>query len=90
MLELSDRSTDRTRTLMLPFLVVIPVATSLILGIRYVFQGDGPPATKIVGTAVFGAALYLQFFSRHALFGLLLQVVLAFSLALWRKMDGSV
>ncbi len=75
---------------MLPFLVLMPVVTSLILGIVYVFHGDGPPATKIVGTAVFGAALYLQFFSRHALFGLLLQIALAISLALWRKVDASV
>jgi hypothetical protein len=74
---------------MLPFLVLLPVATSLILGIVYVFHGDGPPAIKIVGTVVFGSALYLQFFSRHSLFGLLLQIALAVSLALWRRVDAS-
>ena len=75
---------------MLPFLVLLPVGTSLVLGIVYVFHSDGPPAIKIVGTAVFGAALYLQFFSGHALFGMLLQIALAISLALWRKMDAAV
>lgn len=74
---------------MLPFLVLLPVATSLILGIVYVFHGDGPPAIKIGGTVVFGSALYLQFFSRHSLFGLLLQIALAVSLALWRRVDAS-
>ena len=74
---------------MLPFLDLIPVATSLILGIVYVFHGDGPPAIKIVGTVAFGTALYLQFFSRHTLFGLLLQIALALALALWRKMDAA-
>ena len=74
---------------MLPFLELIPVATSLILGIVYVFYGDGPPAIKIIGTVAFGTALYLQFFSRHALFGLLLQIVLAVALALWQKVDAA-
>ena len=74
---------------MLPFLVLLPVATSLILGIVYVFHGDGPPAIKIVGTVVLGSALYLQFFSRHSLFGLLLQIALAVSLALWRRVNAS-
>ena len=74
---------------MLPFLMMLPVATSLILGMVYVFHGDGPPATKIVGTVVFGTGLYFQFFSGHSLFGLLLQSALAVSLALWRKVDAS-
>ena len=74
---------------MLPFLVLIPVGTSLVLGIIYVFHGDGPPAIKIGGTAAFGVALYLQFFTRHSLFGLLLQIALAITLALWRKVDAS-
>ena len=74
---------------MLPFLMLLPVATSLILGIVYVFHGDGPPVIKIVGTVVFSSALYLQFFSRHSLFGLLLQIALAVSLALWRRVDAS-
>ena len=75
---------------MLPFLDLIPVATPLILGIAYVFHGDGPPATKIVGAVAFGAALYLQFFSRHTLFGLLLQIALALALVLWRRVDAAV
>ena len=75
------------RTLMLPFLSLMPVATSLILGIVYLFHGDGPPAVKIAGTVVFGTALYLQFFSSHALFGLLLQIAVALALALWRRVE---
>ena len=74
---------------MLPLLVFLPVITSLILGIRYLSHGDGPPAIKIVGSVVFGTALYLQFFSRHSLAGMLLQIVLAVSLAVWRKAEAS-
>ena len=72
---------------MLPCLVLIPIITSLVLGIVYVFHSDGPRAIKIIGILAFGTAMYLQFFSRHALVGMLLQVALALSLALWRKMD---
>ena len=74
---------------MLPFLALLPVATSLVLGIVYVFHGDGPPAIKLVGTLAFGTALYLQFYSRHALFGMLLQITLAIALLLWRKVDAA-
>lgn len=34
---------------MLPFLALLPVGTSLILGIVYVIHADGPPAIKFVG-----------------------------------------
>ena len=70
---------------MLPFLVWIPVATSLVLGLVFLFTGDGRPALKTLGIAVFVAAIYLQFFSRYALYGMLLQIALALVLAVWRR-----
>jgi len=73
----------------LPFLVLVPVATSLILGVVYFFLGDARPASKILGTVVFLAALYLQFFSGYSLVGLLLQIALALYLAWWRRMSTS-
>jgi len=71
---------------MLPFLVLVPLGTSLVLGIVYVMSWDTRPASKIVVGAVFVAAVYLQFFTRHSLIGLLLQVVLALYLAMWQKL----
>jgi hypothetical protein len=73
----------------LPFLVLVPVGTSLILGVLYLLLGDGRPATKILGIIVFSSAVYLQFFSRYSLYGLLLQIVLAFCLACWQKVSRS-
>ena len=74
---------------MLPLLVWVPVATSLILGRIYLFAEEGRPACKIIGSVVFLVAVYLQFFSRHALIGLLLQTALALVLAVWRKVSAS-
>jgi hypothetical protein len=74
---------------MLPFLVLLPAGVSLIFGIVYVFHSDGHPAIKVGGSVVFVAAVYLQFYSSQSLFGLLLQIVLAITLALWRKVEGS-
>jgi hypothetical protein len=74
---------------MLSFLAWVPVGTSLILGVVCLFLGDGRPAFKILGIVVFLAAVYLQFLSRYSLVGLLLQIVLALCLALWRRMDLS-
>ena len=71
---------------MLPFLALVPLGTSLVLGIVYVMSWDTRPVSKIVVGVVFVAAVYLQFFTRHALFGLLLQVVLALYLAMWQRL----
>ena len=73
---------------MFPLLFFIPVFVTLLLGLAFLFFGSVGPAFKLGGIAVFAAAVYLQFFSRFALAGLLIQVALAFSLALWRKMDA--
>ena len=70
---------------LLPF---VPVATSLILGIVYLAAGDASAARKLSGTGVFLVAVYLQFFSLHALAGMLLQLALALGLAVWRKANA--
>jgi len=67
----------------------VPVATSLILGLVYVAAGDASPARKLAVTAVFLTAVYLQFFSRHALAGMLVQVAVALGLALWHKANAA-
>lgn len=70
---------------MLIFLAWIPVGTSLIFGLIYLVSTEGRPLLKVLGIAVFAVAVYLQFFSRYALAGMLLQIVLALSLALWHR-----
>ena len=74
---------------MVPFLVWIPAGVSAIIGVVYVFYGDAKPLYKMLGVALFVVATYLQFFSSYALAGLLLQVGLALSLALWLRMGAS-
>jgi hypothetical protein len=71
---------------MLPLLAWIPVTTSLVLGVVYLYQGNARPAFKILGVVVFVAAAHLQFFSRYSLIGLLLQVALVLHLAFWWRM----
>ena len=71
---------------MMFWLNLIPVTTSLVLGVVFLYQGEARPLTKILGVAVFAVAVYLQFFSRHALTGLLLQGAIAFCLAVWWRM----
>jgi hypothetical protein len=73
----------------LPFLVLVPVTTSLIFGVMYLYLGEAGSALKIVGTVIFVAAVYLQFFSSHTLFGLLFQVGLALCLAMWHRVSAS-
>lgn len=73
---------------MFHLLFFVPVLTSLILGGIYLFDGSGRPILKFGGTATFVAAVYLQFFSGSSLVGMLLQTALAFSLAVWRRLDG--
>ena len=73
---------------MFPLLFFIPVFVTFFLGVAFLFFGSASPAFKLAGVVVFAVAVYLQFFSRFALAGLLIQVALAFSLALWRKMES--
>jgi hypothetical protein len=68
------------------WLDLIPVATSLVLGVVFLYQGETRPLTKILGVAVFAVAVCLQFFTRHALAGLLLQGAIALCLAVWWRM----
>jgi len=72
---------------MFPLLFFIPVFVTLSLGVAFLFFGSAGPAFKLAAVLVFALAVYLQFFSRFDLTGLLIQIALALSLALWRKMD---
>lgn len=74
---------------MLPLLYLVPAFASLILGIVYLMTAESGRLWKIGGTGLFLLAVYLQFFSPFGLAGLLLQVGLAFSLALWRKLTAA-
>jgi hypothetical protein len=67
----------------------VPAGTSLILGVVYLFAGDATPSVRGAGTTIFLVALYLQFFSRFALAGLLMQTALALSLAVWSRVNAS-
>ena len=73
---------------MFPLLFFIPVFVTLFLGVAFLFFSEASPVFKLAGVAFFAAAVYLQFFSRFALEGMLIQVALALSLALWRKMEA--
>lgn len=71
------------------FLSLVPVLATLVFGTVYLTMGAAAPVYKLGGVLIFAAAVYLQFFSRFALAGLLIQVGLALSLALWRRFDAS-
>ena len=68
------------------FLGYVPIFASFVLGILYLWTGDGSTFTKAVGAVVFLTAAYLQFFSPYMLAGVLLQVALAFTLEMWRRL----
>ena len=74
---------------MLFVLAWVPAGTSLVLGITWLALGESPPGRKWLGVALFLVAVYLQFFSRFSLAGMLLQIAIALTLAVWRKMDGA-
>ena len=71
---------------MMELLGYAPIFASFVLGVVYLWAGDGSPLTKVIGIAVFLTAAYLQFFSPYMVAGVLLQVVLAFTLEMWRRM----
>ncbi len=73
---------------MIPLLMLVPLFVTLVLGPVYLLTGAAGPGFKAAGITLFGLAVYLQFFSRFALAGMLIQVALAFSLALWRRMES--
>ena len=64
----------------------VPALASFVLGVLYLWQGDGASITKAIGVTVFLTAVYLQFFSPYMMAGVLLQVVLALTLEFWRRM----
>jgi hypothetical protein len=69
-------------------LYFVPVVVTAVLGPIWLLTSPARAGIKVVGVALFGVAVYLQFFSRHVLAGLLLQVAIAFSLAMWRKVGA--
>lgn len=75
---------------MLGLLMLVPVVTSLVLGLVYLFVGEAAAGFKVLGGIVFLAAVILQFRSPYPLAGLVLQAGLALTLAVWRKLATSV
>ena len=63
----------------------VPMVASAVLGILYLWTGEGGSTTKAIGGAVFLLAVYLQFFSSYMMAGILLQVGLALTLEFWRR-----
>lgn len=74
---------------MLGLLQWIPIGAAFALGLAYTFTGEGGRGRKILIWVVFGAAAWLQFATRFALFGLLLQAALAMCLAIWWKLESA-
>ena len=68
------------------FLGYVPIFASFVLGVIYLWAGEAGTVTKVIGAAVFLVAAYLQFFSPYMVAGVLLQVALAFTLEMWRRM----
>ena len=71
---------------MMEVLGYVPIFASFVLGVLYLWAGEGSSATKVAGAAVFVTAAYLQFFSPYMVAGVLVQVALAFTLEMWRRM----
>ena len=70
-------------------LQLVPVTTSLILGLVYLVAGESRPGLKIFVASLILVAVWLQFFSRLALLGLLVQTAVALGLAVWRKANAT-
>ena len=64
----------------------VPIFASFVIGLQYLWAGEGSTPTKVIGVALFLTAAYLQFFSPYMMAGVLLQVALAFTLEIWRRM----
>jgi len=75
---------------MLGLLMLVPVVTSLILGLVYLFVGEAAAGFKVLGAILFLAGVILQFRSPYPLAGFVLQAGLALTLAVWRKLATSV
>jgi hypothetical protein len=72
---------------MMELLGYVPILASAVLGILYLWTGEGGAVTRAIGVAVFVTAAYLQLFSPYLVAGILLQVVLALTLELWRRLQ---
>jgi hypothetical protein len=71
---------------MMAFLGYVPIFASFVLGVLYLWAGDGSSVTKVIGAVVFLTAAYLQCFSPFMVAGVLLQVALALTLEFWRRL----
>lgn len=71
---------------MMAFLGYVPIFASFVIGIQYLWAGEGGTVTKVVGALVFLTAAYLQFYSPYMVAGVLLQVALALTLEFWRRL----
>jgi len=69
-------------------LVFVPAIVTLVLGIPFLAMSETSPVLKLAGVVIFAVAVYLQFFSRFGLAGMLIQIALAISLTLWRRMGS--
>lgn len=65
----------------------LPAVVSFLFGLVYLFYGDARPPYKVLLAVLFCVAVYLQFFSRQVVAGLLLQVALAVYLAIWLRVS---
>jgi hypothetical protein len=63
----------------------VPVISSLVLGLIFLWLGYGTPLSRAIGIGVFIVAGYLQFWSPYMVTGVLLQVGLAMTLELHRR-----
>jgi hypothetical protein len=63
----------------------VPVLASLVLGLIYLWMGEGSDLLKGVGVGIFVLAVYLQFFAGQMVPGVLLQAALALTLEMWRR-----
>lgn len=64
----------------------IPLGATLVVGTLFLADDDAKLSLKIAGIAVFGVAIFFQFFSSYGLMGLYLQIGLAICLEFWRQL----
>jgi hypothetical protein len=67
---------------------LVPILTSLVLGLIFLWLGYGSSLSRATGVVVFVVAAYLQFFSPYMVAGILLQAALALTLEIRRRMLG--
>jgi hypothetical protein len=69
-------------------MLLIPIFTSLILGVIFLFAGQARLVVKIGGALFFLMALFVQCSTPHFAIGVVMQTALAISLEMWRRMNA--